>query len=510
MARKDNIDKYLVLVVVLSAAYFLYWIFFQNYLYSTFRSSYFDIGGYTYAMYLHVHGIMSYSNPLQYLVFFGHISPFLVLLTPVFALYQHPLTLFIIQEFFLALTTILVYLVIRSIFANRNLALVFAIAFLVNPGIRALGYFDFHPEAFIPFFYILSFYFYYKGKAKYFVVSYVFLLGIMEISYVVGAPLLVALLLYELAYNRKSIGLELHNYRHRLKIICIGIMLTTLAALFYHFSAGYIVESYANTSIYSIPPIARFVNFIGIQSVLLSSPGLIGSHLSGYVAILDIFGFLSVLLGFGIWSLINPLISIILYLPWLAGAAVIPWFAWFNEQYYAFAVGGSFVSSVLGLLSLPRYKSKISKLFNINLKDIGNFVNLNILIFAIIFSVVAIAFGINTTLLTFPPNTGVNLTQVNAGLSMIPQNAVVMAQPSLSVHLFFIRNLELPPIYGNFGAFLSNLTVYWTAPQYIVLDKNLSDYGDFSNSSFNLYNYMGKNYTVYYNSSGFYIYKRIV
>ena len=95
------------------------------------------------------------------------------------------------------------------------------------------------------------------------------------------------------------------------------------------------------------------------------------------------------------------------------------------------------------------------------------------------------------------------------GLEMIPKNASVMAQPTLALHIFYIHNLELPPIYGNDGYYLSNLTVYWFKPTYIVMDKNLSDYGDFLNSSFNVYNYMDKNYTLYYNQSGFYIYKRI-
>lgn len=508
MAGKLSIDKYLVLITVLSAAYFTYWIFWGNYLYTTFKSSYFDIGGYTYAMYLHINGLM-YMNPLQYLVFFNHIAPSLVLLMPIFTLYQHPITLIIIQQIFLALTTILVYFVASDIFKDKRLAFVLAFAFLINPGIRGLVWFDFHPEAFIAFFYILSFYFYYKRKTKYFILSYILLLGIMETAYLVGATLILALLIYELIYNSRSKGSALKNYKEGLKLIGIGIGLTVIAAIFYHVAAGYIINSYASTSNYAIPPISRLINFIKIQSDIILNPGLVSKSAYYNEITWGGLGSLSVLFGFGIWSLLNPLISLVSYSPWLTEVFYLhfSYFAWFSRQYYSYVVGASLVSSVLGLLILARYKPRISKMLKISIKSIDSFVIANILIFSILFSVIALV-GINTALLTFPANPSINSSQIATGLAMIPYNATVLVQPSIAPHISYIRELELPPIYGNFGVYISNLTVYWFAPDYIVLDKNLSDYNDFLNSSFNVYGYMGKNYSVYYNASGFYIYKR--
>jgi hypothetical protein len=108
--------------------------------------------------------------------------------------------------------------------------------------------------------------------------------------------------------------------------------------------------------------------------------------------------------------------------------------------------------------------------------------------------------------LTFPRDPYINSAQINAGLAMIPKNASVMTQISIATHLFYIRNLELTPNYNNAT---ENLTYNWVAPDYIVLDKNISDYNLFLSNSFNVYDYMAKNYTIYYNASGFYIYKRV-
>lgn len=508
---KSNFDWYLILIIVLAVIYSAYWVCLANYRYTTFKSTYFDIGGSTYNMYLHLHDVQM--SAAQYLVFFSHISLFSILLLPFFALYQQPITLIIIQDTFLALTAILVYFVVKDIISNNKLAFLFAFAFLINPGLRGLFYFDFHPEAFIPFFYILAFYFYFKNKKAYFVLSLLFLLSIIDTSYLVAPSLLLGLFIYEFAYNKNK---NYKEYRDKLNLLLVGFALTILAALFYHFAPIYILNSYKNTSYSAVPPISRLIDFSSAQlkSILNPNSYYDPRHSLFVVATYGLLGLLAIFFGFGITSIMDPILSIVLYSPWILEVFYLQnsSFASFDSQYYGYIVGAGLVSAILGYIILAR-KSNVSKLDKINAKTV-RFVSLSILAFSLIFSVIGLLSGFylnysSLSLLTFPKS-NVNATQINSVLSMIPGNASVLTQISIAPHLFYIRNLELPPIYTpeNSGV-VSNLTVLWVAPDYIVIDKNLFDYGTFVNYSFDVYDYMGNNYTTYYNNSGIYIYKRI-
>ncbi len=513
--KKSDIDKRLVLLIVLSVIYLSYWLLFANYMYSTFQSSYWDIGVATYVMYLHVHSIQ-YMGPLQYLVFFNHISPFSVLLVPLFALYQQPITLIFIQDAFLFATVILVYFVSLKILKNRNVAFALAFAFLINPGLRGLLFFDFHPEAFLPFFSILSFYYYFNGKRKYFLLSLVLLLSIYETSYVVAGPMLLALLAYELLYNSKKKEIARNEYKNRINILLVGIIVTVLAFILYNLTYGYIFSTYATLSNYSIPPITRlYINFIGNQLKSLSNP-----QSPSYSADLSYFlggiGTPTLFLGFGASSLFSLIFGTIMYLPWLFEVFVIHnWgFASFSFEYYAYVLAGSFISAILGFIVFNDNKDKISKKLHINLKTIEAFIFASIFVFSIVFSFVGLT-EINIYTLGLQSHPNVNYTQLNLELATIPKNASIMAQVPIAAHIFYIHNLELLPIYNKTNtAVLGYLTVYWFVPDYIIIDKNLSDYYylthyNLTNDTFNIYQYMGKNYTVYYNNSDLYIYKRI-
>src|SRR5271155_1101816 len=96
-------DKFLWILIILAVVYIFYWALYSNYRYTTFTSQYYDIGVETYSMYWHIHGLQYYPNVLDYLVFANHLSPFSLLLLPIFALYQHPATLLILQYIFLVM-----------------------------------------------------------------------------------------------------------------------------------------------------------------------------------------------------------------------------------------------------------------------------------------------------------------------------------------------------------------------------------------------------------------------
>lgn len=514
--KSSGIDRCLLLLVVLSLIYFGYWVLYANYLYSTFQSSYFDIGITTYSMYLHVHGVQ-YTGPLQYLVFFNHISPFSVLLVPIFALYQQPIALIAIQDSFLAITTILAYLVSLRILKERKMAFALAFAFLINPGLRGLLVYDFHPEAFIPFFCILSFYFYFKEERTYFALSLVALLCVMETSYAVAAPLLAGLLAYELLYNSRK-GVDGHEGRRkRIGMLIIGMALTALAFLAYHMAYAYISNSYASYSDYAIPPITRlYLNFIGNQlSQLKAGAPTTGSYNAAAADFFGLIGTPSVFFGFGAAPSLSLPVGAIMYLPWLFEVFVVHnWgFASFGLEYYSYVLGGSFIAGVIGILLFLRDGRVICKRLRIGFGAARAFMFASIIIFSVVFSVLGLS-EINVGTLSLHARPAVNYTQMGNALASIPENASVLAQAPIAVHLFYMHNLELAPIYNKTNtAVLGYLTVCWFVPDYIVIDRNLSNYVyltnySLTNQTFNVYQYMGKNYTVYYNGSDLYIYKR--
>jgi hypothetical protein len=101
---------------------------------------------------------------------------------------------------------------------------------------------------------------------------------------------------------------------------------------------------------------------------------------------------------------------------------------------------------------------------------------------------------------------------MEAALKAIPSNTSVLAQPSVSPHLYHVLYLELPPDY-NVGGFTPkgfdsmNIPVFYRKPEYVVFDKQLPDFALLNNTQFNVYNCMGANYTVYSSNDELEIYK---
>ncbi|MDE1871017.1 MAG: DUF2079 domain-containing protein [Candidatus Micrarchaeota archaeon] len=506
-SKSPSVNRYLLILVILSTAYFGYWIMLAHYKYVNYQSSFFDIGGWVYVMYQHVHGITM--GPMQYLVFFAHLSPIMLAMVPIFAIYPHAITLTVAQDVLLALTAALAYFVALDIFKSRKIGFAFGLAMLINSGIRGLAYYDFHPEAFIPFFYILSFYFYYKCRKRYFILSYVLLLSVMETAYVVGITLLVGLLMFELLYNARKDGIDNANYRKRLGLILIGIALTVVVAILYRGAAVYITQTYATTSTYAVPPVTRLINYITIQVKTLANPSVV-SYKAGPIYGLGGIDLSEIFLGFGITSLSNPIMSLVLYSPWLFEVFILHnWtFLIFSAQYFGYVVGASYVSAILGYLILDKYKGRISHALRMNARSMEILVPASIVILSFMFSLLFLSEVY--TPLVFQSYPGVNYTQINGALSMIPNNSSVMTQTTIAPHLAYMRNLEFAPTLNVSGPIPTKVTVYWFVPEYIVIDKNLPTYySEFSSNAFNVYSYMGDNYTALYNGSGLYIYRRI-
>src|ERR1039457_3373112 len=92
-------DRYFLLIAVLAFVYLTYWLTYANSLYSTFNLGYYDYGITLYSAYWHLHSV-PLVNPLQYFVFYAHISPISFLLIQIYRIFQYPITYIVINELF--------------------------------------------------------------------------------------------------------------------------------------------------------------------------------------------------------------------------------------------------------------------------------------------------------------------------------------------------------------------------------------------------------------------------
>jgi uncharacterized membrane protein len=137
------------------------------------------------------------ANPPSFLG--AHFSPLILLLLPIYALYQSPYTLLVIQSFALALPVVFIYK-IASKRLGRGATWAIVAAYLLYPGILWPSLSDFHLEAFVPLAYVMVFYFWEEDRRTPFLLSFMFLLSIYEYAPVIG----LSFLLYAWLKGRRS------------------------------------------------------------------------------------------------------------------------------------------------------------------------------------------------------------------------------------------------------------------------------------------------------------------
>jgi uncharacterized membrane protein len=129
----------------------------------TYRT-YIDLGVFDQSFSTALHGRLFYETPDIIVIpsgsFLGtHFSPLMFLILPIYAVYPHPETLLILQTAFIALGAIPIYLTGVYVLRRQRISLALAAVYLLNPAIHSLNIFDFHLEAFLPFFLGMTYYF---------------------------------------------------------------------------------------------------------------------------------------------------------------------------------------------------------------------------------------------------------------------------------------------------------------------------------------------------------------
>lgn len=100
----------------------------------------------------------------------GHADFILVLIAPLYMLWEDPKLLLFLQSLVLSLGSLFVYLISVSTLKNKLISLTFAIAFLLNPAVQYTNLYDFHAVTFATTFLLAAFYFIIKEKYLYTVI----------------------------------------------------------------------------------------------------------------------------------------------------------------------------------------------------------------------------------------------------------------------------------------------------------------------------------------------------
>ncbi len=365
----------------------------------------------------------------------------------------------------------------------------------------------------MPLFYILAFYFYMKRRRLLFFISYLLLLSVIEAAPFIGASLLVGLLLYERFYasNRDPAKSKQSGYR----LLLYATILTLLSASAYYYLGGLLFSSYSSTPYATISPLLWYFN---TPSLLSQSQLVNGASQSALVYPLALVGLLVLLLGLGLSTLADPIISLVLLSPWIFLAFLYQLHGTesssFYCQYYAYALGGAAVAVILGFLIVMEHKPRLALLAK-HLNPLKNeqflFAQMIVLSILLLLSLSPLPFSV----LVQSTYNSANLTALNTAVSIIPANASVMAETIFAPHLFYVHNLELlaAPSNNTLTPYADiNGAVYWFKPDYILYAENFSDYypilyGPIGQAVSQVSNYTRYNYTRIYNVSGIVVLK---
>lgn len=200
--------KYELILTALIIAYVAYFTFASFLRYDNFYTGRFDLGNMDQTVWNTLHGrIFELTNPngtniTSRLAF--HADFILILLTPFYYLWKDPKMLLLIQSIILPLGAVFVYLISKDILKNKDVSLILAFCYLINPAVDYANLFDFHPVVLATTFLLAAFY--YMIKKRYFLLAIFLILAGLTKEEVWLVTSLFGLYLF-LKTNKKLLGI---------------------------------------------------------------------------------------------------------------------------------------------------------------------------------------------------------------------------------------------------------------------------------------------------------------
>jgi uncharacterized membrane protein len=227
----DRHPRFLIIIIGLVA--FTVFTAYSVERYLAFQTNFFDLGLDSNSIWRTVNGYESWSS----LIFpstpghINHISPILGLVALVYAIVPDPKTLLVIQAAAVTLAIVPLYLIAIRETHSPLVSLVVAGLYLLNPGLHGIIRYDFHPEAFIPLFVFLVYYFYTGSRPELFYLSVGLMLATIEYSAVLGVGIAFSLWLTNKGLDRRILTTLLSSL-----FLFVIIIMSTVGRAFEAFS----------------------------------------------------------------------------------------------------------------------------------------------------------------------------------------------------------------------------------------------------------------------------------
>jgi uncharacterized membrane protein len=338
------------------------------------RTYAYDLGNYNQALYttLHGHGLLYYVADLPVTggsMMGVHFSPILLMILPIYAIYPAPPTLLVLKTFVLALGAYPLYRLAKYCLKASQWGLLFSVAYLFNPVLQGINWFDFHPEDFFPTFCLFSLYYGIKGDWAKYLLFVVLALTTTEHS----AILVLVNSLYLLWINRSKIKSSLQAVRYfELRKMDAAVKYPTSTAIL---AVSWFFVAIEVILLFSPNPLVKggasqwsVLGANGIFDIplkVLTSPQNALSALAydwplKLVYLLILFGSTAFL------SFASPK-SLILTLPWLSVSLLSNYspFYYLGNQYSAFLLPSVMVGAVMGTRELLERTSEKRRVFKI-------------------------------------------------------------------------------------------------------------------------------------------------
>ena len=351
-ASKDALFTAAAIIAV--AAFTVYFAFFLNNAFATFHE-YSDLGLIVNNFYFNLH-YPQIASGLQGLVFAEHLAPLFVVFSYTYAIIPSSVTVLMIQLLVISATALALFFISKDLLHDSAFALILCVAFLIYPGTLGQVLFDVHIEFPITLFFILTFYFWAKAKIVGFASSLLFLLGTADVAPLLAIALGLGLLFYEYAHPAKS-----KPDKTKLCLAASVVIISILALLLYQAATGILASSYA-VSYAQLPEVFRVT--IGAQnrivgadlSRLAADPvttliSTIKTYLTLFPAYL-LYALLLVFFGFGISTLVDIRLLLIMALPWLGAVFILDETAFILPltAYFGYVMGPILCASIMGLM----------------------------------------------------------------------------------------------------------------------------------------------------------------
>jgi len=280
-------------------------------------------------------------------MFGSHFTPFLFLFVPLYRLLPSPATILVAQTLVIAAGAPIVFRLARLRLKDERLAAVLAVAYLLNPVVQGVNWFDFHLEAFMMVFLLAAILAWEERAWLRFAIFIGLTLSTLEMAGVLVAT--VGLFwAVDILLARRSLHLALGVLEFRL-----AVLLAALGALWVYI--GLQAIAYVNPGNALLSGGTGFWQVLGASSLLgvpgaaIANPGRLLAALA-YDGGLKLWYLVLLFAPLLFWPLRRPL-ALLLVAPWLATAFTSnqPAYYVIGTQYGAFVAPMVFYAAILGL-----------------------------------------------------------------------------------------------------------------------------------------------------------------